>query len=177
MWAERNRVRPRRDEEPKPSRWWRSRWNVALPARKARNRFLGLRLWRSSPTRRPAACTDFSKPKSSPARQSGNQRWLARVPGAGAARLSAYRHALARRSGGRSSTLSLVHITLSNLKRFLLGTHHKVESQHLQRYVAEFNYRLNRCTMETNLFQRLVRACLTTNTVIYKELIAVPDQA
>src|SRR5271166_4362282 len=107
MWAERNRVRPRRDEEPKPSRWWRSRWNVALPARKARNRFLGLRLWRSSPTRRPAACTDFSKPKSSPARQSGNQRWLARVPGAGTARLSAYRHALARRSGGRSSTLSL----------------------------------------------------------------------
>ena len=70
-----------------------------------------------------------------------------------------------------------VHITLSNLKRFLLGTHHKVESRHLQRYVAEFNYRLNRRTMETNLFHRLVRACLTTNTVIYKELIAVPDQA
>ena len=70
-----------------------------------------------------------------------------------------------------------VHITLSNLKRFLLGTHHKVEPQHLQRYVAEFNYRLNRRTMEANLFQRLVRACLTTNTVIYKELIAVPDQA
>lgn len=70
-----------------------------------------------------------------------------------------------------------VHITLSNLKRFLLGTHHKVEPQHLQRYVAEFNYRLNRRTMEANLFQRLVRACLTTNTVIYKDLIAVPDQA
>src|SRR5208337_2825773 len=46
-------------------------------------------------------------PSQSPARQSGNERWLARVPGAGAARLSAYRHALARRSGGRSSTLSL----------------------------------------------------------------------
>jgi transposase-like protein len=70
-----------------------------------------------------------------------------------------------------------VHITLSNLKRFLLGTHHKVEPQHLQRYVAEFNYRLNRRTMETNLFHRLVRACLTTNTIIYKELIAVPEQA
>ena len=70
-----------------------------------------------------------------------------------------------------------VHITLSNLKRFLLGTHHKVEPQHLQRYVAEFNYRLNRRTMEANLFQRLVRACLATNTVIYKELIAVPEQA
>jgi transposase-like protein len=32
-----------------------------------------------------------------------------------------------------------VHITLSNLKRFLLGTHHKVEQKHLPRYVAEFN--------------------------------------
>ena len=61
------RVRPRRDEEPKPSRWWRSRWNVARPARKARNPFLGLPLWRSSPTRRPAAGRDFSTPKSSPA--------------------------------------------------------------------------------------------------------------
>jgi hypothetical protein len=37
-----------------------------------------------------------------------------------------------------------VHITLSNLKRFLLGTHHQVERKHLKRYVAEFNYRLNR---------------------------------
>jgi len=70
-----------------------------------------------------------------------------------------------------------VHLTLSNRKRFLLGTHHKVEPQHLQRYVAEFHYRLNRRTLEANLFQRLVRACLTTNTVIYKELIALPDQA
>ena len=50
--------------------------------------------------------------------------------------------------------LPWVHITLSNLKRFLLGTHHKVEPQHLQRYVAEFNNRLNRRTMETNFFRR-----------------------
>ena len=56
-------------------------------------------------------------PCQSPTRQSGNERWLARIPGAGAA------------------------------------------------------------TMETNLFHRLVPACLTTNTVIYKELIAAPDQA
>ena len=59
--------------------------------------------------------------------------------------------------------------------RFVLGTHHKVESQHLQRYLAEFNYRLNRRTMQTNRFHRLVRACLTTDTIIW--LIAVPDQA
>jgi len=70
-----------------------------------------------------------------------------------------------------------VHITLSNLKRFLLGTHHKVEPQHLRRYVAEFNYRLNRRTMESSLFSRLVGACLVTKTLTYKELIALPEQA
>jgi transposase-like protein len=70
-----------------------------------------------------------------------------------------------------------VHITLSNLKRFLLGTHHKVEPRHLPRYVAEFAYRLNRRTMEGNLFQRLVRACLATNTIIYKDLTRLPGLA
>jgi len=70
-----------------------------------------------------------------------------------------------------------VHITLSNLKRFLLGTHHKVEPRHLPRYVAEFAYRLNRRSMESNLFQRLVRACLSTDTIIYKDLTALPELA
>lgn len=37
-----------------------------------------------------------------------------------------------------------VHIVLSNLKRFLLGTYHKPEPKHLNRYVAEFTYRFNR---------------------------------
>lgn len=65
-----------------------------------------------------------------------------------------------------------VHITLSNLKRFLLGTHHKVEAQHLKRYVAEFAYRLNRRRLEENLFHRLARACLATTTITYRDLIA-----
>ena len=69
-----------------------------------------------------------------------------------------------------------VHITLSNLKRFLLGTHHQVDPHHLKRYGAEFAYRLNRRTREVNLFQRLARACLATNTVIYNDLVAMPDQ-
>lgn len=70
-----------------------------------------------------------------------------------------------------------VHITLSNLKRFLLGTHHKPQAKHLSRYVAEFTYRLNRRWQEASLFEQLTRACLTTNTIIYRELVAVPDQA
>ena len=68
-----------------------------------------------------------------------------------------------------------VHITLSNLKRFLLGTHHKIEIKHLKRYVAEFNYRLNRRTMEQDLLPRLLRACLATTTITYKQLTAMPE--
>jgi len=65
-----------------------------------------------------------------------------------------------------------VHVTLSNLKRFLLGTHHGVEVRHLQRYVAEFNYRLNRRTMEKDLPPRILRACITTQTIPFKQLTA-----
>jgi transposase-like protein len=70
-----------------------------------------------------------------------------------------------------------VHITLSNLKRFLLGTHHKVEQKHLKYYVAEFNYRLNRRAMEPDLMIRLLRACISTQTITYKQLIATPELA
>jgi hypothetical protein len=68
-----------------------------------------------------------------------------------------------------------VRITLSNLKRFLLGTHHKVEPQHLERYVAEFTCRLNRRGLKDNLFHRLARARLNSNNIIYKDLVASPD--
>jgi len=68
-----------------------------------------------------------------------------------------------------------VHITLSNLKRFLLGTHHNVEQKHLPSYVAEFNYRLNRRTMEPDLMDRLLRACIGTQTITYKQLTATPE--
>jgi transposase-like protein len=70
-----------------------------------------------------------------------------------------------------------VHITLSNLKRFLLGTHHKVERKHLKRYVAEFNYRLNRRSMEPDMMTRLLRACISTQTITYRQLVALPEQA
>jgi len=70
-----------------------------------------------------------------------------------------------------------VHITLSNLKRFLLGTHHRPQAKHLKRYVAEFAYRLNRRWQEANLFEQLAQACLSTSTIIYKDLVAEPELA
>jgi hypothetical protein len=37
----------------------------------------------------------------------------------------------------------------------------------LPRYVAEFNYRLNRRTLEPDLMVRLLRACISRRTVTY----------
>jgi transposase-like protein len=62
-----------------------------------------------------------------------------------------------------------VHITLSNLKRFLLGTHHKPQAKHMQRYLAEFQYRLNWRGLAGRMFDHLAQACLDTNTIIYKD--------
>ena len=91
-----------------------------------------------------------------------------------------YPHAAILLGGDRELTrrlFSWVHILLSNLKRFLLGTHHKPEPKHLTRYVAEFTYRFNRRWQERSLCHRLTRACLTTNTITYKDLVAEPEAA
>jgi hypothetical protein len=68
-----------------------------------------------------------------------------------------------------------VHITFSNLKRFLLGTHHQPQAKHLKRYLAEFTYWLNRRWQEASLFEHLTQACLSTNTIIYRDLVAMPE--
>jgi len=40
--------------------------------------------------------------------------------------------------------LPMLHIVFSNLKRWLLGTHHGVSTQHLQAYLNEYVFRFNR---------------------------------
>jgi transposase-like protein len=85
--------------------------------------------------------------------------------------------AISKQDDPAHSLFPWVHITLSNLKRFLLGTHHKVEQKHLRHYVAEFNSRLNRRSMEPDLMVRLLRACISAQTITYKQLIATPELA
>jgi transposase-like protein len=78
---------------------------------------------------------------------------------------------LAHQSEAAHKLFPWVHITLSNLKRFLLGTHHQVDPRHLKRYVAEFTYRLNRRAQQPGLMHHLTEACLATQTITYKQLI------
>jgi hypothetical protein len=67
--------------------------------------------------------------------------------------------------------LPFVHHVVSNAKAVIRGTHRGVSSKHLQRYLNEVCYRFNRRFWERELFDRLVTACATTETVTYTALV------
>jgi ISXO2-like transposase domain/Transposase DNA-binding len=51
-----------------------------------------------------------------------------------------------------SRWLPWVHRFISNAKAWILGTHHGIEAKYLDRYRAEYTYRLNRRTTQTPCF-------------------------
>ena len=63
-----------------------------------------------------------------------------------------------------------VHVVIGNLKRFLLGTHHHVGKNHLDGYITEYVYRLNRRFHEEDLFEHLLMACLLVTPKPKKQL-------
>ena len=68
--------------------------------------------------------------------------------------------------------LPWVHTLIANIKGTIRGVYHGVSSKHLDRYLAEFCYRFNRRFWETQMFDRILAACVGTNTVYYSELRA-----
>lgn len=66
--------------------------------------------------------------------------------------------------------LPWVHILIANVKSFIRGTYHGVSHKHLQSYLDEFCYRFNRRFNESLMLDRLVTACLNTNSIQYAEL-------
>jgi transposase-like protein len=67
--------------------------------------------------------------------------------------------------------LPWVHRVISNAKAVIRGSHRGVSEKHLQSYLSEICYRFNRRFWERELFDRLVKACLSTETITYSELI------
>lgn len=67
--------------------------------------------------------------------------------------------------------LPWVHTIIANAKNAIRATFHGVSAKHLQRYLDEFNYRFNRRYWEPQLFDRLLTACLISNTITYSELM------
>ncbi len=66
--------------------------------------------------------------------------------------------------------LPWVHILISNLKSSIRAVFHGVSKKHLQRYLDEYSYRFNRRFVENQLFDRLLVACISYNTVSFSEL-------
>lgn len=69
--------------------------------------------------------------------------------------------------------LPWVHRVISNVKAVIKGTHRGVSEKHLQSYLSEVCYRFNRRFWEKELFDRLVQACISTETLTYKELTQI----
>ena len=64
--------------------------------------------------------------------------------------------------------LPFSHIVLSNFKRWTLDAFHGVSAAHLQAYLDEFCYRLNRRSQRQDLFRRILNRCLLyTQPVTY----------
>jgi hypothetical protein len=68
---------------------------------------------------------------------------------------------------------SWAHIVISNFKRWQLDVFHGVSAAHVQSYLDEFSYRLNRRDARLDLFRRILNRCvLYTPPTRYSELIA-----
>lgn len=67
--------------------------------------------------------------------------------------------------------LPWVHRVISNTKAVIRGTHRGVSEKHLQSYLSEVCYRFNRRFWEKELFDRLLQATISAETITYAELI------
>jgi len=73
-----------------------------------------------------------------------------------------------------SKDLNIAHLTISLLKRWLLGTYQgAVSSTHLSYYLDEFTFRFNRRTSGSRgkLFYRLVQLSLLSDPVPYQKIV------
>ena len=83
-----------------------------------------------------------------------------------------HRHQVLESPEDAVAVLPWMHVTISNFKRWVLDIFHGVSPKHLQSYLDEFCYRLNRRRSRTDLFRRLLNRCvLYTGPVTYAQLV------
>jgi transposase-like protein len=66
--------------------------------------------------------------------------------------------------------LPMIHLVFSNLKAWLLGTHHGVSPQHLQAYLNEFTFRFNRRFYPFTAFNSLLGIGVRVEAPTYEAL-------
>ena len=65
----------------------------------------------------------------------------------------------------------IIHTVFSNLKAWLVGTHHGVSAKHLPRYLREWAYRFNRRNLPDSIAPYLLRRAVECATITYQQLI------
>jgi transposase-like protein len=90
-----------------------------------------------------------------------------------------YRHYPIIQGKGKNAVehLPIIHTLFSNLKAWLIGTHHGVSKKHLPRYLREWNYRFNRRWGVGQLEDFLLRRAATRGTITYRDLVDGQAQA
>lgn len=68
--------------------------------------------------------------------------------------------------------LPWIHRIISNAKAVIRGAHRGVSEKHLQAYLSEIGYRFNRRFWEKQLFDRLVKACVSAETITHDQLVS-----
>ena len=66
----------------------------------------------------------------------------------------------------------IIHTLFSNIKAWLIGTHHGVSAKHLPRYLREWCYRFNRRNLADGLDGYLIRRAVECTTISYDQLTA-----
>lgn len=66
--------------------------------------------------------------------------------------------------------LKWLHTFIGNAKAFVGGTYHGLDSKHLQPYLDEFCFRANRRKFTGQIFNRLLLACSSAQTISYLSL-------
>src|SRR5271169_5422855 len=64
----------------------------------------------------------------------------------------------------------IIHTLFSNIKAWLVGTHHGVSAKHLPRYLREWSYRFNRRNLADGLDGYLIRRAVECATITYDQL-------
>jgi transposase-like protein len=71
----------------------------------------------------------------------------------------------------------IIHTVFSNIKAWLVGTHHGVSAKHLPRYLREWAYRFNRRNIPDGLAPYLIRRAVECATITYEQITDGKDPA
>jgi transposase-like protein len=66
----------------------------------------------------------------------------------------------------------IIHTVFSNIKAWLVGTHHGVSAKHLPRYLREWAYRFNRRNHHEGLPAFLIRRASECAAITYEQIVA-----